>query len=99
MAAADSDSSRIVDGRALLVISATAGDTSNGNGGNDRIVTSDGSDVANGGAGCDMIVAGRGGQRLSGGGDDLKLPLGLADGAIRIGPFAIADAPRLAPPR
>lgn len=36
---------------------------------------------------------------LSGGGDTLKLPLGLADGSITIGPFAIADAPRLAPPR
>lgn len=36
---------------------------------------------------------------LSGGGDDLNLPLGLSGGAIRIGPFAIADAPRLAPAR
>lgn len=36
---------------------------------------------------------------LSGGGETLKVPLGLKDGAIRIGPFAIADAPRLAPPR
>lgn len=36
---------------------------------------------------------------LSGGGETLKLPLGLKDGAIRIGPFAIADAPRLAPAR
>lgn len=36
---------------------------------------------------------------LSGGGDDLNLPLGLSGGAVRIGPFAITDAPRLAPPR
>ncbi|MEL7471145.1 MAG: DUF2125 domain-containing protein [Pseudomonadota bacterium] len=33
------------------------------------------------------------------GGQDLSIPLGLSDGRIRIGPFAIADAPRLAPPR
>lgn len=36
---------------------------------------------------------------LSGGGDDLNLPLRLSDRAVKIGPFAIADAPRLAPPR
>lgn len=35
---------------------------------------------------------------LTGGGDNLSLPLGLAGGKIRLGPFAIADAPRLAPP-
>lgn len=36
---------------------------------------------------------------LTGGGDDLSLPLGLSGGKIRLGPFAIAEAPRLAPPR
>ncbi|MEM1298272.1 MAG: DUF2125 domain-containing protein [Pseudomonadota bacterium] len=36
---------------------------------------------------------------LTGGGDDLSLPLGLSGGKIRLGPVAIAEAPRLAPPR
>ncbi|MEM6623809.1 MAG: DUF2125 domain-containing protein [Pseudomonadota bacterium] len=36
---------------------------------------------------------------LTGTGDSLALPLGLSGGKIRIGPIAIADAPRLAPPR
>lgn len=36
---------------------------------------------------------------LTGGGDDLSAPLGLSGGKVRIGPFAIANAPRLAPPR
>ncbi|MEO1494426.1 MAG: DUF2125 domain-containing protein [Pseudomonadota bacterium] len=36
---------------------------------------------------------------LTGGGDDLSAPLGLSGGKVRLGPFAIADAPRLAPPR
>ena len=36
---------------------------------------------------------------LSGGGDNLKLPLNLKKGEVRLGPIAIADAPRLAPPR
>lgn len=36
---------------------------------------------------------------LSGGGPNLKVPLSLSEGAIRIGPLAIASAPRLAPPR
>lgn len=36
---------------------------------------------------------------LTGSGDDLSLPLNLSDGKVRIGPFAVADAPRLAPPR
>ncbi|MEM7423590.1 MAG: DUF2125 domain-containing protein [Pseudomonadota bacterium] len=36
---------------------------------------------------------------LSGGGDDLEFPLALGGGALSIGPFAIADVPRLAPPR
>ena len=36
---------------------------------------------------------------LSGGGDDLSLPLRLKNGDVRLGPFAIAEAPRLAPPR
>ena len=36
---------------------------------------------------------------LAGSGDDLALPLGLSAGKLRIGPFAIAAAPRLAPPR
>ncbi|MEM7058760.1 MAG: DUF2125 domain-containing protein [Pseudomonadota bacterium] len=36
---------------------------------------------------------------LLGGGDDLSAPFGLSDGKIKLGPFAIADAPRLAPPR
>ena len=35
---------------------------------------------------------------LTGSGDDLSLPLGLSGGKIRLGPLAIADAPRLAPP-
>ena len=35
---------------------------------------------------------------LTGGGDDLSLPLGLSGGKIRLGPLAIADAPRLAAP-
>lgn len=37
--------------------------------------------------------------RLRGGSDRLDVPLGLSGGKIRIGPVAIADAPRLAPPR
>lgn len=36
---------------------------------------------------------------FSGGGKDLSFPLGLGGGKVRIGPFAIADAPRLAAPR
>lgn len=36
---------------------------------------------------------------LTGGGDDLVAPLGLSGGKIRLGPFAVADAPRLAPPQ
>lgn len=36
---------------------------------------------------------------FSGGGDDLNVPLGLKNGEVRLGPFAIAEAPRLAPPR
>ncbi|MFK7945644.1 MAG: DUF2125 domain-containing protein [Paracoccaceae bacterium] len=36
---------------------------------------------------------------LTGGGDDLSLPIGLSGGKVRLGPFAIADAPRLAPPQ
>ena len=36
---------------------------------------------------------------LSGGGDDLRLPLRLKGGEVRLGPIAIADAPRLASPR
>ena len=36
---------------------------------------------------------------LSGGGDTLSLPLRLKGGEVRLGPIAIADAPRLAPPR
>lgn len=36
---------------------------------------------------------------LAGSGDDLALPLGLSGGKVRIGPFSIANAPRLAPPR
>ena len=36
---------------------------------------------------------------LTGSGDDLSAPFGLSGGKIRIGPFAVADAPRLAPPR
>lgn len=36
---------------------------------------------------------------LTGSGDRLSLPLGLSGGKVRIGPFAIAEAPRLAPAR
>lgn len=36
---------------------------------------------------------------LTGTGDTLSIPLGLGGGNIKIGPFAIARAPRLAPPR
>ena len=36
---------------------------------------------------------------LTGGGDSLSAPLNLSGGKVRIGPFAVADAPRLAPPR
>lgn len=36
---------------------------------------------------------------LAGTGDTLKAPLGLSGGKVRIGPIAIADAPRLAPSR
>ena len=36
---------------------------------------------------------------LMGGGDDLVASLGLSEGKVKLGPFAIADAPRLAPPR
>ena len=36
---------------------------------------------------------------LTGGGDDLSVPLGLSGGKLRLGPFAIADMPRLAPPK
>ncbi len=36
---------------------------------------------------------------LTGSGDDLSAPLGLSGGKVRLGPIAIADAPRLAPPR
>ena len=36
---------------------------------------------------------------LTGTGDKLTIPLGLGGGKVRIGPFAIAEAPRLAPPR
>ena len=36
---------------------------------------------------------------FSGGGEDLSIPLALKGGEVRIGPFAIAKAPRLAPPR
>ena len=35
---------------------------------------------------------------LTGGGDQLSVPLKLSGGKVRIGPFAVADAPRLAPP-
>ncbi|MEM7668821.1 MAG: DUF2125 domain-containing protein, partial [Pseudomonadota bacterium] len=37
--------------------------------------------------------------RLRGEADRIDVPLGLSGGKIRIGPIAIADAPRLAPPR
>ncbi|MBY8974592.1 DUF2125 domain-containing protein [Rhodobacteraceae bacterium NNCM2] len=36
---------------------------------------------------------------LAGNGDDLDVPLSLSGGKVRIGPIAIADAPRLAPPQ
>jgi hypothetical protein len=36
---------------------------------------------------------------LTGSGDRLSAPLNLSGGKLRIGPFAVADAPRLAPPR
>ncbi len=36
---------------------------------------------------------------LTGTGDNLTVPLGLGGGKVKIGPFAIAEAPRLAPPR
>lgn len=36
---------------------------------------------------------------LTGSGDSLSVSLGLGGGKVRLGPFAIADAPRLAPPR
>jgi hypothetical protein len=36
---------------------------------------------------------------LTGSGEDLSAPLNLSGGKVRIGPFAVADAPRLAPPR
>lgn len=36
---------------------------------------------------------------LTGGGDSLSAPLNLSGGKLRIGPFAVADVPRLAPPR
>lgn len=36
---------------------------------------------------------------LTGSGDSLSVSLGLSGGKVRIGPFAIANAPRLAPPR
>ena len=36
---------------------------------------------------------------LTGSGDSLSFPLGLSGGRLRIGPFAVAEAPRLAPPR
>lgn len=36
---------------------------------------------------------------LTGSGDSLSAPLNLSGGKVRIGPFAVADAPRLAPPR
>lgn len=36
---------------------------------------------------------------LTGGGESLSVPLNLSGGKLRIGPFAVADAPRLAPPR
>ena len=35
---------------------------------------------------------------LTGGGDELKATFGLKGGKVRLGPFAIADAPRLYPP-
>ncbi|MEM1163860.1 MAG: DUF2125 domain-containing protein [Pseudomonadota bacterium] len=35
---------------------------------------------------------------LTGGGDELKATFGLKGGKVRLGPFAIADAPRIAPP-
>jgi hypothetical protein len=36
---------------------------------------------------------------LTGSGETLSAPLNLSGGKLRIGPFAVADAPRLAPPR
>ncbi len=36
---------------------------------------------------------------LTGSGDSLSVPLNLSGGKVRIGPFAVADAPRLAPPQ
>lgn len=36
---------------------------------------------------------------FTGSGKNLTAPLNLSDGKLRIGPFAITDAPRLAPPR
>ena len=36
---------------------------------------------------------------LTGSGDSLSFPMGLSGGKLRIGPFAVAQAPRLAPPR
>ncbi|MEM7211847.1 MAG: DUF2125 domain-containing protein [Pseudomonadota bacterium] len=36
---------------------------------------------------------------FTGSGNDLNVPLGLKNGEIRLGPFALAAAPRLAPPR
>ena len=36
---------------------------------------------------------------FSGRGPDLNVPLGLKNGEVRLGPFAIAEAPRLAPAR
>jgi hypothetical protein len=36
---------------------------------------------------------------LTGSGETLSVPLNLSGGKLRIGPFAVADAPRLAPPR
>lgn len=36
---------------------------------------------------------------LTGGGDSLSAPLNLSGGKLRIGPFAVADVPRVAPPQ
>ncbi|MEM7190387.1 MAG: DUF2125 domain-containing protein [Pseudomonadota bacterium] len=38
-------------------------------------------------------------ELLTGGGDELQLTLGLSGGKVKLGPFAIADAPRLSPPQ
>src|SRR5262245_17473674 len=70
------------------------GDTINGNGGNDRIVSGSGDDIINGGSGNDVINAGDGNNKITGGpgADTLTGGFGANDFIIGSGEFEAGES-------